>query len=78
MAVPLAARRESASENLFAFKDAFNISLAMQNPNDAEGVFIHNVVNPDGLKSRNRPGVEIFKMRVGGTIVRTHKGMLKQ
>jgi len=56
-----AIRASNASRTL---KNAFNIALAMQNANDADGVFIQKVINPDGLKSRNRQGAKSLKLRV--------------
>ena len=51
----LAGRDSRASPPCLTLKKAFNIALAVQNPNDVEGVFVQKVINPDGLKSRNRP-----------------------
>lgn len=41
--------RSYSSETLLTFEDALNIALAVQNPNDVDGVFSHEVVNPDGF-----------------------------
>ena len=48
----------------FALKDAFNISLAVQNPNDSNCILVDKVVNPDGLKSHDRPRAQILKLRI--------------
>ena len=50
----------------------------MQNPNDVDGVFVQKVINPDGLKSRNRPRAKSLKLGVAGTIARTDKGVPPQ
>jgi len=36
-------------------KDASHISFAMQNANDVDDVFVHQVIDPYSLKSSNRP-----------------------
>lgn len=60
------------------FEDAFNVPLAVENPNDAEGVSPRKVIDTDGLKSHDRPRTQILKLRVVRTIARTHKRMLAQ
>jgi hypothetical protein len=45
--------RVGMSVSSLAFKDAFNISFAVQNPKDVDGVFIKKIINPNGFKSRN-------------------------
>jgi hypothetical protein len=47
-------------------KDAFHISLAVQNPNDVNDVFVQQVIDSDGFKSSNRPGAEVLKLRIAG------------
>jgi hypothetical protein len=44
-----------ASDGSLMFEDAFNISFAVQNPNDVDDVFVQQVINPDGFKSSHRP-----------------------
>jgi hypothetical protein len=63
------------SAGSFTFKDAFNISFAVQNPKDVDGVFIKKIINPNGFKSRNRPRAQILKLRIARSIARAHKGM---
>ena len=67
-----------ASNPSLTFKNAFSIALAVQNANDAEGVFVEHVINSDGLKSRNRLGAKSLKLRVAGAVTRTHQGVLLQ
>ena len=43
------------ARQILTFKDALNIALLVQNPNDANGVFVQKVINPGGLKPRDRP-----------------------
>ena len=66
------------SNTHLTFKNGFNITLAVQNANDAEGIFIYPIINPDGFESRNRPRSKILELRVVGTIARTHQGVLLQ
>jgi hypothetical protein len=42
------------------FEDALNISFAMQNPNNVDNLFVHQVINSDGFKSNNRPRAQIL------------------
>jgi hypothetical protein len=44
----------------FTFEDALNISFAMQNPNNVDNLFVHQVINSDGFKSNNRPRAQIL------------------
>jgi hypothetical protein len=60
------------------FKDAFNISLAAQNPKDVDGVFLKKIINPNGFKSRNRPRAQILKLRIARRIARAYEGMEAQ
>ena len=71
-------RNPFPSSHSIAFKYAFNIALAMQNANDAKVVLIHEVINADGLKSRDRPGAKILKPGVAGTIAWAHQGVESQ
>jgi hypothetical protein len=47
-----------------AFKDAFDISFSVQDPNDVDVVFMQKVIDPNGFKSRNRPRAQILKLRI--------------
>ena len=69
------AGRFYSSDPLLTIEDSFNISFAVQNPNDVDDVFVQQVINPDGFKSSNRPLAEILKLRIARKIARTHKGM---
>jgi hypothetical protein len=39
----------------FAFENAFKITLSVQNSNDADSVIVEQVINPNSLKSGDRP-----------------------
>jgi len=41
------------------FKDALNISFAVQNPKYVDGVFPEKIINPNSFKSSDRPGAKI-------------------
>ena len=59
-----------------AFKDAFDISFSVQDPDDVDVVFMQKVIDPNGFKSRNRPRAQILKLRIARRIARSHNGML--
>jgi hypothetical protein len=56
-------------------RNAFNISFAVQNPKDIDGVFIKKIINPNGFKPRNRPRAQILKLWIARSIARAYKGM---
>src|ERR1019366_4532675 len=66
------------SNTHLTFKNGFNITLAVQNANNAEGIFIYPITNPDGFESRNRPGAKSLKLQIDGTIALTDQGVLLQ
>ncbi len=37
------------------FEDVFKVSLAVQDSNNSDRVIVHEVINSDGFKTRNRP-----------------------
>ena len=39
-------------------KDSFDVSFAVQDTNNVQGVFIQGVVNPDRIESGDRPWAE--------------------
>jgi len=60
------------------FKDALNISFAVQNPDNLENLFVRDVINSDHFKSNNRPRAQILQLRVTGKIAGSHKRILAQ
>lgn len=50
----------------------------MQNPHDVDAFFALKVINPDGLKSSDRPCAKVMHLRIGRAIARPHVGILPQ
>lgn len=71
-------RNRCTSSPYLAFKNAFNIAFAVQNTNDAEVIFIHKVIDPDSLKTRDRPSAKILELWVVGITARANQGVLLQ
>ena len=67
--------RYLASNASLPFKNAMDITLAMQNPDHMEGIFVESVVNPDSLKSCDCPVAKTLELGVGATIARAGGGM---
>ena len=71
-------RNRCTSSPYIAFKNPFNIAFAVQNTNDTLVIFIHKVIDPDRLKTRDRPSAKILKLGAAGTIARTRQGVESQ
>jgi hypothetical protein len=61
------------SDRSLISKDALNVSFAVQNANNVDGVFVHQEINSDSLKSNNRPRAQILQLRIAGKIAWPYK-----
>jgi hypothetical protein len=57
------------------FEDAFDIPFAVQNPDHADSVTVHQVINADCLESGDGPETQVLKLRAANRVVRPKKGL---